>query len=160
MAGPLDDLRPVELLWILSEERKQFWIRGPALEATLAGFAARGMLEPEADGRGFRPTDAADDSDVDLRPYESALARRGLYREERRSTRLFGVVPWRETVRVPTDRYGAVVDELGEALVVDGAGVDVNVDSVSASMYPTERGPPHAGVGGGGADTAVGRGTG
>lgn len=110
--------------------------------------------------------------------FESALARRGLYREERRSTRLFGVVPWRETVRVPTDRYDAVVDELGtvreelaaavardrllpaqipliyvfpnadfadefeeraEALVVDGSGVDVNVDSVSAGMYPTER---------------------
>ncbi|ESP88208.1 hypothetical protein [Candidatus Halobonum tyrrellensis] len=140
MTHELDDLRPVELLWILSEEGDQSWTRKSSLQAALISMSMRGLIRPEGDGEGFRPTaDAHLDEDADLRPYEveirdaivgiddgermvnavyeydfeADLRHRGFYRRrEEQKSLLFGLITWTETVGVSTDRCAAVLDEL------------------------------------------------
>lgn len=140
MAHELDDLRPVELLWILSEEGDQSWTRKSSLQAALISMSMRGLIRPEDDGKGFRPTaDAHLDDDANLRPYEvkirdaivgiddgermvnavyeydfeSDLRHKGFYRrQDEQKSLLFGLITWTKTANVPTDRCTAVLDEL------------------------------------------------
>lgn len=141
MTTTLEDIRPVEALWLLDEKGEQNWTTEAALQAALIDLSVRGFVKPDPDNEDeLQPTGEA--TEDDLRRYEQELLTAilgdddqqamvdaiqdfdfesffydlGLFEdEETEHSTLWGLLEWSESTRVWTDTAETLFDELQTA---------------------------------------------